>query len=184
MTHQLVFAARSDRGLIRSSNQDSVYAGNTLLVVADGMGGHAAGDMASRLVVPSFLPLDHREPGGDLLRALAKATRDGNAAIAKVVHDNPELDGMGTTVTALLFDGGRLALGARRRLPGVPIPGRRAAPADPRRHLRAVADRRRADHPGGGRPPPAAVAAAARPERHRRRPVADHPRGHASATAT
>ncbi len=110
MTHQLAFAARSDRGLIRSSNQDSVYAGNTLLVVADGMGGHAAGDMASRLVVSAFLPLDHREPGGDLLRALARATRDGNAAIANVVHDNPELDGMGTTVTALLFDGGRLGL--------------------------------------------------------------------------
>ncbi len=110
MTHQLAFAARSDRGLIRSSNQDSVYAGQTLLVVADGMGGHAAGDMASRLVVSSFLPLDQREPGGDLLRALARATRDGNAAIANVVHDNPELDGMGTTVTALLFDGGRLGL--------------------------------------------------------------------------
>jgi serine/threonine protein phosphatase PrpC len=110
MTHRLAFAARSDRGLIRSSNQDSVYAGNTLLVVADGMGGHAAGDMASRLVVTAFVPLDSRDAGGDLLRALAKATRDGNGAIAQVVQENPELDGMGTTVTALLFDGGRLAM--------------------------------------------------------------------------
>ena len=110
MTHQLAFAARSDRGLIRSSNQDSVYAGNNMLVVADGMGGHAAGDMASRLVVAAFVPLDSRESGGDLLRALAKATRDGNHAIADVVHENPELDGMGTTLTALLFDGGRLGM--------------------------------------------------------------------------
>ena len=110
MTHQLAYAARSDRGLIRSSNQDSVYAGNSLLVVADGMGGHAAGDMASRLVVAAFVPLDSRDSGGDLLRALAKATRQGNAAIAEVVHDNPELDGMGTTLTALLFDGGRLGM--------------------------------------------------------------------------
>jgi PPM family protein phosphatase len=110
MTHHLAYAARSDRGLIRSSNQDSVYAGNSLLVVADGMGGHAAGDMASRLVVAAFVPLDSRDSGGDLLRALAKATRQGNAAIAEVVHDNPELDGMGTTVTALLFDGGRMGM--------------------------------------------------------------------------
>ena len=110
MTHQLAYAARSDRGLIRSSNQDSVYAGNNMLVVADGMGGHAAGDMASRLVVAAFVPLDDRDAGGDLLRALAKATREGNAAIAEVVHENPELDGMGTTLTALLFDGGRLAM--------------------------------------------------------------------------
>lgn len=110
MTHQLAYAARSDRGLIRSSNQDSVYAGNNMLVVADGMGGHAAGDMASRLVVAAFVPLDDRVGGGDLLRALAKATRDGNAAISEVVHENPELDGMGTTLTALLFDGGRLGM--------------------------------------------------------------------------
>ena len=110
MSHRLDYAARTDRGLIRSSNQDSVYAGDNLLVVADGMGGHAAGDMASRLVVTAFEPLDSRDSGGDLVRALAKATRDGNAAIADVVHDNPELDGMGTTVTALLFDGGRLGM--------------------------------------------------------------------------
>ena len=110
MTHQLVYAARTDRGLIRASNQDAVFAGNTLLVVADGMGGHAAGDMASRLVVNAFVPLDARDSGGDLLRALAKATREGNRSISEVVHESPELDGMGTTVTALLFDGGRLAM--------------------------------------------------------------------------
>lgn len=110
MTHQLVYAARTDRGLIRASNQDAVFAGNTLLVVADGMGGHAAGDMASRLVVNAFVPLDQRDPGGDLVRALAKATREGNRSISAVVHENPELDGMGTTVTALLFDGGRLGM--------------------------------------------------------------------------
>ncbi len=110
MTHQLVYAARTDRGLIRASNQDAVFAGNTLLVVADGMGGHAAGDMASRLVVNAFVPLDERDPGGDLVRALAKATREGNRSISAVVHENPELDGMGTTVTALLFDGGRLGM--------------------------------------------------------------------------
>ena len=110
MTHQIQYAARSDKGLIRSNNQDSVYAGDSLLVVADGMGGHAAGDMASRLVVGAFVPLDARDSGGDLLRALARATREGNSAIADVVHHNPELDGMGTTVTALLFDGGRLGM--------------------------------------------------------------------------
>ncbi len=110
MTHQIRYAARSDKGLIRSNNQDSVYAGDSLLVVADGMGGHAAGDMASRLVVGAFVPLDERDGGGDLLRALAKATRAGNSAIAEVVHRNPGLDGMGTTVTALLFDGGRLGM--------------------------------------------------------------------------
>ena len=110
MTHRLVYAARTDRGLIRASNQDAVFAGNTLLVVADGMGGHAAGDMASRLVVNAFVPLDQRDPGGDLVRALAKATREGNRSISEVVRENPELDGMGTTVTALLFDGGRLGM--------------------------------------------------------------------------
>src|SRR6478752_8226083 len=110
MTHQLVYAARTDRGLIRANNQDAVFAGNTLLVVADGMGGHAAGDMASRLVVNAFVPLDERDSGGDLVRALAKATREGNRSISAVVHESPELDGMGTTVTALLFDGGRLGM--------------------------------------------------------------------------
>lgn len=111
MTHTLRYAARTDRGLLRANNQDSVFAGNRILVVADGMGGHVAGDTASRLAVAAFAPLDRYEPNGrDLLSPLEHATEDGNEAIAGMVVDNPELDGMGTTVTALMFDGPRLGI--------------------------------------------------------------------------
>ncbi len=111
MTHTLRYAARTDRGLLRANNQDSVFAGNRLLVVADGMGGHVAGDTASRLAVAAFAPLDQYDPHGrDLLTPLEHATEDGNEAIADMVTDDPELDGMGTTVTALMFDGPRLGI--------------------------------------------------------------------------
>jgi protein phosphatase len=110
MTHRLRFAARSDRGLLRSNNQDSVYAGERLLIVADGMGGHAAGDLASRVVVAAFAPLDAEPPKADLLSTLRRALLEGNESIAELVRDDPGLDGMGTTATALLFDGDRVAL--------------------------------------------------------------------------
>ena len=108
--HILRYVARSDRGLVRATNQDSVFAGNRLLVIADGMGGHAAGDTASRLVVAAFAPLNDRRPAADLLSDLVSATREGNEAIAEVVDENPDLDGMGTTVTAMLFDGNRVGM--------------------------------------------------------------------------
>ncbi len=111
MTHTLRYAARTDRGLLRANNQDSVFAGNRLLVVADGMGGHVAGDTASRLAVAAFAPLDQYDPHGrDLLTPLEHATEDGNEAIADMVSEDPQLDGMGTTVTALMFDGPRLGI--------------------------------------------------------------------------
>lgn len=110
MTHVIKYAARTDRGLLRANNQDSVFAGDRLLVIADGMGGHAAGDVASRLVVAAFVDLDELPLGSDMVRPLTVATREGNAAIAEMVDENPELDGMGTTLTALLFDGPVVAL--------------------------------------------------------------------------
>jgi PPM family protein phosphatase len=110
MTLVLRYAARSDRGLVRSNNQDSVYAGPRLLSLADGMGGHAAGEVASKVVIAALAPLDDDEPGEDLLGQLREATAAGNGAIAELVAGDPELDGMGTTLTAILFAGNRIGL--------------------------------------------------------------------------
>lgn len=110
MTLALRYAARSDRGLVRANNEDSVYAGARLLALADGMGGHAAGEVASQLVVAALAHLDDDEPGGDLLAKLERSVYEGNSAIAEQVELNPDLDGMGTTLTAILFAGDRLGL--------------------------------------------------------------------------
>ena len=110
MTLVLRYAARSDRGLVRANNEDSVYAGARLLALADGMGGHAAGEVASQLVIAALAHLDDDEPGGDLLSELNVAVHEGNSAIAAQVEEDPELEGMGTTLTAILFAGNRLGL--------------------------------------------------------------------------
>ena len=107
----LRFAARSDVGLLRSNNQDSGYAGPHLLVVADGMGGHAGGDVASSLAIGELASLDdesHRSD--DALKHLATAVRRAHRELLARAHDDPDLTGMGTTVTALLRTGSRFAL--------------------------------------------------------------------------
>lgn len=106
----LRYAARSDRGLVRTNNEDSVYAGARLLALADGMGGHAAGEVASQLVIAALAHLDDDEPGGDPLAKLDAAVQAGNSAIAAQVEMEPDLEGMGTTLTAILFAGNRLGL--------------------------------------------------------------------------
>jgi PPM family protein phosphatase len=110
VTLVLRYAARSDRGLVRANNEDSVYAGARLLALADGMGGHAAGEVASQLVIAALAHLDDDEPGGDLLGKLEAAVRAGNSAIAAQVEMEPDLEGMGTTLTAILFAGNQLGL--------------------------------------------------------------------------
>ena len=69
MTLVLRYAARSDRGLIRGNNQDSVYAGPRLLAVADGMGGHAAGDVASKVVFLYAGQIEEEGPPTELFGA-------------------------------------------------------------------------------------------------------------------
>ncbi len=107
----LHFAARSDVGLVRQVNQDSGYAGPHLLVVADGMGGHAAGDVASSIAIGEMVSLDGESHGADdALDLLAEALRMANDQLQQAAQNQPELQGMGTTVTALLRTGNKIAV--------------------------------------------------------------------------
>src|SRR5690606_31153107 len=111
MTLALRYAARSDVGLVRSDNQDSAYAGPHLLAVADGMGGHAGGDVASSLVVASLAPLDDEAHlPDDALAAVESAIEEAHAELRALAAAEPELAGMGTTLTILLRSGTKLAL--------------------------------------------------------------------------
>jgi protein phosphatase len=107
----LRYAARSDVGLVRSNNQDSAYAGPHLLVVADGMGGHAGGDVASSVAIAALAPLDGESHGpDDALDELERALEEAREEIITRSETNPELAGMGTTVTAILRAGNKLAM--------------------------------------------------------------------------
>lgn len=110
MTLTLRYAAHSDRGLIRDGNQDSVYAGPRLLAVADGMGGMAAGDVASNIVIAAMAPLDEDVPGDALVDALRGAVDTANQQLRDTVDANPHLEGMGTTLTAVLFSGSKIGM--------------------------------------------------------------------------
>ena len=111
MAIALRYAARSDVGLVRQVNQDSGYAGPHLLVVADGMGGHAAGDVASSIAIGEIVGLDGESHGSDdALDLLAQALHSANSELQQAIGRQPELQGMGTTVTALLRTGNKIAV--------------------------------------------------------------------------
>jgi PPM family protein phosphatase len=102
------YAARSDVGRIRSKNDDSAYVGRHLAIVADGMGGHAGGDVASAATVLDMIHLDRGDYDGDAGTVLADEIQTANSLLSELVHQNPKLAGMGTTVTALLLAEGKL----------------------------------------------------------------------------
>jgi PPM family protein phosphatase len=104
------YAVRSDIGLARADNEDAAYAGGRLLAIADGMGGHAAGEVASAAVISALRPLDTQVPSGELLNALGHAVQRAEGTLRDMVAANPSLRGMGTTVTALLRSGSRIGL--------------------------------------------------------------------------
>jgi PPM family protein phosphatase len=110
MTLALRFAVRSDVGLLREGNEDSAYAGPHLLAVADGMGGHAAGEVASAATITTLAPLDAEDPGPDLVSALADAVATANLRLQELIISDPAIEGMGTTLTALLWSEGYAAL--------------------------------------------------------------------------
>ena len=100
-------AARSDVGLVRPGNEDSGYAGDQLVVVADGMGGHAAGELASATAIATMSEMETAGlDDSEALERLSDAVVLTGERIADVVAAHPEFAGMGTTLTALAWLGG------------------------------------------------------------------------------
>lgn len=108
----------TDVGRMRASNEDSLFADANahrgLFIVADGMGGHAAGEVASSMavdIISGELPLSRDIEDGNVHEALARALRDANEAIYKRTVEEVEKQGMGTTVSALFVAGNRYVIG-------------------------------------------------------------------------
>lgn len=104
-------AARSDVGLVRSNNQDSGYAGPNLLVLADGMGGPAGGDIASSVAIAHLVPLDSDSyPADKMLPLLREALMDAHDELSDRSRRDKDLEGLGTTCIALMRSGNKLAM--------------------------------------------------------------------------
>jgi PPM family protein phosphatase len=103
------YSATSDVGRVRKNNQDSGFASDHLLVVADGMGGAAAGDTASAETVQVMRRLHDAHPE-DILGALAGAVQRANDRLGEIIEHDPSVEGMGTTVTAVMLDGDTMGL--------------------------------------------------------------------------
>ena len=106
---ELRAGAATDVGLVRSSNQDRLLVAHPLFAVADGMGGAAAGEVASATAIEE-LQRSFESSSGSTADVLADAAREANRAVWEQAEANPEMRGMGTTLVALaLLDDGRLA---------------------------------------------------------------------------
>ena len=97
-------AVRTDVGPVRRNNEDTAYASPRLAAVADGVGGAAAGEVASRAAIDALAHLDRCRVDEPLDRALAAAVAKGNAAIGFIAGCRPRMAGMSTTLTAVALD--------------------------------------------------------------------------------
>lgn len=103
-------AVLTDPGLVRTNNEDAAYASTRLLVIADGIGGQPAGELASEIVVRTLSALDGTTIEGDPTAALCAAVDAANQQIRIATATNPASEGMGTTVTAALLTGDQIAV--------------------------------------------------------------------------
>ena len=113
MTVAYESAIGSHVGMVRSNNQDSAFAGDHMYLVADGMGGHAGGDVASAIAAKTLSELDVPPTGSPeaMTNVLRTAILDTNTKLRSTVRDRPELAGMGTTFTGFIPVEDQLAIG-------------------------------------------------------------------------
>jgi serine/threonine protein phosphatase PrpC len=97
-------------GLVRRRNEDALYQGQWLFAVADGLGGHVAGDIASTTAIDAIKPYDRHVDPDDLAASLGRAISDANDALRRRIRDEPRQAGMGTTMVALMCSGDTAAL--------------------------------------------------------------------------
>ena len=109
MTFVIRAVGASDQGLVRNNNEDAVFVGRRLLVIADGMGGLPAGELASDILVKALSVVDEHPDSGEPLQEVIDAVETANHRIQEAVADDDARDGMGTTVTAMLLAGDRVA---------------------------------------------------------------------------
>src|SRR5271168_4798704 len=101
----LVAAAASETGLVRENNEDAAYSGRWLFAVADGLGGHAAGEVASAAAIESLSSQDAEVAPDILLEVIGLAIVEANREVARQAAAEPSRKGMGTTLPALLWSG-------------------------------------------------------------------------------
>ena len=105
---RLVFAAATDVGRMRKNNEDSYLSSKPVAAVADGMGGHSAGEVASAIAIEELAALGDRGPWENETAAtddLKQAILRANRRIREMAAGDRELNGMGTTLVAVLEDG-------------------------------------------------------------------------------
>ncbi len=101
------FGSRTDIGCLRDHNEDSLVVAPPLFAVADGMGGHAAGEVASEIAVNVLAEQAPAHPDGE---ALGRAVEEANRAVIQAAHEGRGREGMGTTMTAAMLEGERLVV--------------------------------------------------------------------------
>lgn len=101
------FGSRTDIGCLRDHNEDSLVVTPPLFAVADGMGGHAAGEVASEIAVRVLSEQAPSHPDG---AALGNAVEEANRAVIQAAHEGRGRQGMGTTMTAAMLEGERLVI--------------------------------------------------------------------------
>ncbi|MFG2052008.1 PP2C family protein-serine/threonine phosphatase [Micromonospora sp. NPDC048935] len=106
MTMTVKVASRTHQGYVRKRNEDSYRQGEWLYAVADGLGGHVAGDIASSTAIDAIKPYDRPMQAEELASSLGRAINEASEALRRKVREDRKLAGMGTTLVALLRSGG------------------------------------------------------------------------------